>query len=122
MVMAAAVNEYLARISDGHRLALEQLRDAVLSVVPDAEEVIRVGVPAFRYRGRPLVSIGDAQRHVALYVMYGDVLMAHAAELETYDTSNTVVRFDPDQPIPVDLVRKLVRARAAEIDDDVSQR
>jgi uncharacterized protein YdhG (YjbR/CyaY superfamily) len=122
MVMAAAVNEYLARISDGHRLALEQLRDAVLLVVPDADEVIRVGVPAFRYRGKPLVSIGDAQRHVALYVMYGDVLKAHAAELEPYDTSNTVVRFDPDQPIPVGLVRELVRARAAEIDDDVSQR
>jgi uncharacterized protein YdhG (YjbR/CyaY superfamily) len=48
--------------------------------------------------------------------MYGAVLKAHAAELEAYDTSNTVVRFDPNRPIPFDLVTRLVRARAAEID------
>jgi uncharacterized protein YdhG (YjbR/CyaY superfamily) len=85
-------------------------------VVPGAEEVIRSGVPAFRYRGEPLVSIGAARRHVSLFVMYGTALESHAAELEAYATSNTVVRFDPSLPIPVGLVTKLVRARAAEID------
>jgi uncharacterized protein YdhG (YjbR/CyaY superfamily) len=85
-------------------------------VVPDADEVIRRGVPAFRYRGKPLVGMGAARRHVALYVMYGTVLKTHAAELEAYDTSNTVVRFDPHRPIPRDLVTKLVRARSVEID------
>jgi len=116
MVVIRAVEEYLARAPEGHRIALRQLREAVVSVVPDAGEVIRSGVPAFRYHGKPLVSIGAAQRHVSLYVMYGAVLKAHAAELEAYDTSNTVVRFDPNRPMPVDLVTKVVRARAAEID------
>lgn len=116
MVVARALDEYLARAPDGHRMALKQLHEAVMSAVPHADEVIRRGVPAFRYHGKPLVSIGAAQRHVALYVMYGAVLTAHAAELQAYDTSNTVVRFDPNQPIPVGLVTKLVRARAAEID------
>jgi hypothetical protein len=40
-----------------------------------------LGVPAFQYRGSPLVSIGSARRHVSLYVMYGDVLKSHAADL-----------------------------------------
>lgn len=48
--------------------------------------------------------------------MYGAVVRAHTKELEAYDTSNKVVRFDPTQPIPVALVTELVRARAAEID------
>jgi uncharacterized protein YdhG (YjbR/CyaY superfamily) len=117
MVMARAVDEYLARAPERHRGALEQLRQAVLAVVPDAEQVIRSRVPAFRYRDRPLVSIGAAQRHVSLFVMYGSVLKTHAAALEGYDTSNTVVRFDPSRPIPVGLVTKLVKARAAEIED-----
>jgi uncharacterized protein YdhG (YjbR/CyaY superfamily) len=111
-----AVEEYLARAPEGHRNALKQMREAVRSALPDADEVIRRGVPAFRYQGKPLVSIGAAQRHVSLYVMYGAVLKAHAEELEAYDTSNTVVRFDPNRPIPLGLVTKLVGARAAEID------
>jgi uncharacterized protein YdhG (YjbR/CyaY superfamily) len=116
MLVKAAVEEYLARAPEPHRAALRELRETVVSTVPDAEEVIRRDVPAFRYRGRPLVSIGAAQRHVSLYVMYGAVLERYAAELEPHDTSNTVVRFDPNQPIPVDLVTKLVGARAAEIE------
>jgi uncharacterized protein YdhG (YjbR/CyaY superfamily) len=120
MIMTVAVEEYLSRAPDPHRTALEQLRATVLSAVPDAEEVLRSGVPAFRYRGRPLVSIGAARRHVSLFVMYGAVLKAHAAELEAYDTSNTVVRFDPDQSIPTGLVGRLVRARAAEIDSELT--
>jgi uncharacterized protein YdhG (YjbR/CyaY superfamily) len=67
--MTTAVDEYLARAPERHRPALAQLRDAVFSVVPEADEVIRSGVPAFRCRGRPLVSIGAAQRHVSLFVM-----------------------------------------------------
>lgn len=114
--MAKAFDEYLVRAPNEHREALEQLRAAVLSAVPDAEEVVRSGVPAFHYRAKPLVSIGAAKGHVSLYVMYGAALRVHAAELEGYDVSNTVVRFDPAQPVPVDLVAKLVRARAAEID------
>jgi uncharacterized protein YdhG (YjbR/CyaY superfamily) len=116
MIATTAVEEYLARAPQAHRMALEELREAVLSAVPDPEEVIRRGVPAYRYEGRPLVSIGDAQGHVSLYVMYGATLRAHTPELQGFDTSNTVVRFDPNESIPVGLVAKLVRARAAEID------
>lgn len=118
--MARAVDEYLSRAPETDRLALQELRQAVLSAAPDAEEVIRRGVPAFRHHGKPLVSIGTAQRHVSLYVMYGAALTSHAAELDAYDTSNTVVRFDPSQAIPVSLVKKLVRARTAEIDGALS--
>ncbi len=53
MVAAGDVGEYLARAPEGHRRALEQMREALLSVVPDADEVIRSGVPAFRYHGKP---------------------------------------------------------------------
>jgi uncharacterized protein YdhG (YjbR/CyaY superfamily) len=112
----SATDEYFARVREEHRAALEQLRAVIRAVAPEAEEVIRSGVPAFRHNGRPLVSIGAGRRHVALYVMYGSVLSAHEAELAAYDTSNTVVRFDPAQPIPVGLVTKLVRARIDEID------
>ena len=116
--MSAAVDRYLAKAPRHQRQALDTLRRAVRAAVPDATEVIRTGVPAFRYRNRPLVGIGAARHHVALYIMYGGVLKSHAADLVRYDTSNTVVRFDTTTPVPVGLVRKLVKARAVEIDAD----
>lgn len=102
-----------------NRDALGELHAAVTSAAPDSEQVIRVGVPAFRYRGKPLVSIGDARSHVALYIMYGSVLSTHAEELAGYETSNTVIRFDPGAGIPAELVGRLVRARISEIDAEL---
>jgi len=114
--MGRAVDEYLARLPEEQREALEQLRQTIRSVVPEVEEVIRTGVPAFRHGGRPLVSIGAAKRHVALYVMHGAVLARHKDELRAFDTSNTVIRFTPSKPLPRRLVIKLLKARLAEIE------
>lgn len=113
--MSSPVDRYLAKLPGDQRAALERLRETVRSAVPGAEETISSGIPAFRYNGRPLVSIGAARNHVGLYIMYGDVLRAHAQELRRYDTSNTVVRFQPDDPLPDHLVTRLVKARLAEL-------
>lgn len=111
----AVLDAYLTTARPTHRAALRQLHDAVMAAVPEAESVLRRGVPAYRYRRRPLVSIGDAQAHVALYVMQGAVLARHAAQLQRFNTSRTVVRFDPKSAIPTATVVTVVRARAAEI-------
>jgi uncharacterized protein YdhG (YjbR/CyaY superfamily) len=120
--VGTAVDEYLARLPSEQRGALERLRQTVKSVVPESDEVIRTRVPAYRYRGKPLVSIGAAKRHLSLFIMYGGALKRHEDELKAFDTSNTVVRFQPDRPLPEGLVTKLVQARVAEIDAKVEGR
>jgi uncharacterized protein YdhG (YjbR/CyaY superfamily) len=114
--MGNVVDKYLARLPVDQRDALERLRRTIASVVPDAEEAIRFGVPAFRYNNRPLVSMGASKQHLSLFIMYGEVLRTYQDDLRPYDTSNTVIRFVPDKPLPEALVKKLVRARVAEID------
>jgi uncharacterized protein YdhG (YjbR/CyaY superfamily) len=116
--VAGPVDEYLAKVPKEQREALERLRGTIRSAVPEAEEAIRSRVPAFRYKGRPLVSMGASKRHLSLFIMYGAVLETHRDELQGFDTSNTVIRFSPDRPIPARLVTKLVRARKAELDVD----
>jgi len=111
----AALDSYLVTAKPTHRAALRQLHDAIMTAAPEAETVLRRGVPAYRNLQRPLVSIGDAQKHVALYVMQGTVLASHSAQLEPFNTSRTVVRFDPSKVIPIATVMTLVRARADEI-------
>lgn len=115
--MGGPVDDYLARLPEDQREALERLRQTIRSAVPEAEEAIRSRVPAFRYKDRALVSMGAAKGHLSLFIMYGAVLKTHRDELSGFETSSTVVRFTPEDPLPGRLVTKLVKARKAEIDE-----
>jgi uncharacterized protein YdhG (YjbR/CyaY superfamily) len=110
------VDATLAAQPDDVREALERLREAIRAAAPDAVEAIAYGVPAFRYRRRPLVSFGAGKRHCAFYVQSPAVMEAHRDLLREYDTSKGTVRFTPADPLPADLVTRLVRARIAETD------
>jgi uncharacterized protein YdhG (YjbR/CyaY superfamily) len=114
--MGNQVDDYLARLPIEKRNALQSLRTTITSVVPYVEETISSGVPAFRYNKRPLVSMGASKRHLSLFIMYGESLRKYRDALSAYDTSNTVIRFPPDKPLPAGLVRKLVKARLTEIE------
>ncbi|MBA3779308.1 MAG: DUF1801 domain-containing protein [Chloroflexi bacterium] len=91
-------------------------RQSIRAAAPEAVEVISYSVPAFKYRGRPLVSFVAAANHLSFFVQSPAVMEAHKAELEGYDTSKGTVRFAVEKPLPEALVAKLVRARMAETD------
>jgi aminoglycoside 6'-N-acetyltransferase I len=107
------VDEYLTPLSDEKRAALEKLRRAIRSAVPDAEECISYQIPAFRLGGRLLVAFGAAVNHCAFYPGAFPV-ESHKDELKAYDISKGTIRFQADRPLPATLVRKLVRTRIAE--------
>jgi uncharacterized protein YdhG (YjbR/CyaY superfamily) len=112
----ADVAAFLDRLPEAQHNALAQLRRTIRAAAPDAVEAIAYGVPAFRYRGRPLVSYGAGKDHCAFYVQSPAVMDAHRAELTGLDTAKGTIRFQPDEPIAVELVEKLVKARIAETD------
>jgi uncharacterized protein YdhG (YjbR/CyaY superfamily) len=112
----AEIDDFLAGLPDETREALEELRRTIARAAPEAVEGIGYGVPAFRYRGRPLVSFGAGKGHCSFYVQSPEVIAAHQDELAGYDTSKGTIRFAPEQPLPADLVSKLVKARIAETD------
>jgi uncharacterized protein YdhG (YjbR/CyaY superfamily) len=115
-VTSVDVDAFLAALPPETSAALENLRRAIRAAAPDAQESINYGVPAFKYRGRPLVSFGAAKGHCSFYVQSPAVMDGHRDELASYDTSKGTVRFPPDKPLPGALVAKLVRARLAETD------
>ena len=110
------IDAFLARLPHEVREALEQLRRTIATAAPDAVEGIGYGVPAFKYRGRPLVSFGAGKNHCSFYVQSPAVMDAHGDELAGYDTTKGTIRFAADKPLPARLVTKLVKARIAEID------
>jgi len=110
---ATTTDEYLAALSADRRAALEQLRETIRAAAPDAEECISYQLPAFRQNGM-LVAFGATENHCAFYLMSSTIVEAHREELKGYDTSKGTVRFQPDRPLPAELVRKLVAARITE--------
>jgi uncharacterized protein YdhG (YjbR/CyaY superfamily) len=110
------IDAFLAPLPEQTRRALEDLRGVIRAAAPEAVEGLGYGVPAFKYRGRPLVSFGAGKNHCAFYVQSPAVMDAHADELRSYDTAKGTVRFTPEKPLPADLVTKLVKARIAETD------
>ena len=108
-----SIDEYLATLSEDKRAALQKLRKAIQGAAPKAEECISYGLPAFRQRVM-LVAFGATAKHCAFYLMSSATVEAHKDELKEYDTSKGAVRFPADKPLPVALVRKLVKARIEE--------
>jgi uncharacterized protein YdhG (YjbR/CyaY superfamily) len=104
------IDEYLARLSDEQRAALEKLRRDIKSAAPKAEECISYQIPGFRFGGRLLVSFGAAENHCAFYPGALPV-ETHKDELKAYKTSKGTIRFQADSPLPATLVRKLVKSR-----------
>ena len=104
----ATVDDYIAAQSAAAQPRLRELREAIRSAVPEATELISYGLPTYKLRVS-FVSFGAAKRHCALY---GSAMNAFPDELRGYDTSKGTVRFPLDQPIPHELVHKLVIAKA----------
>ena len=113
MTNVKTIDEYLARLSDDKRVALQKLRKTIRAAAPRAEECISYQLPAYRLNGM-LVAFGATASHCAFYPMSAATVAAHREELRDYDTSKGTIRFQPDNPLPASLVRRLVKARIAE--------
>lgn len=109
------IDEYLAAVSEEQRTALEKLRKTIRAAVPKAEECISYQLAAFRLGGKPFVAFGATASHCAFYPMSGSIVAAHKDDLEGYQTSKGTIRFQPSKPLPAALVKKLVKARIAEM-------
>ena len=116
------IDEYLANVKPDHRKTLQKLRQTIQTAVPSAEECISYGIPAFRLNQRVLVFFGAWANHCAFYPGSAATLKNFRNELGNFETSKGTIRFSQDKPLPVALVKKLVKARIAENTDRANKR
>jgi uncharacterized protein YdhG (YjbR/CyaY superfamily) len=95
---------------------VEHVRAVARATVPEAVDGLGYGMPALRYRDKPLVSVIAAKHHIGLYPFSQSVVAAVAGELDGYSFAKGTIRFSGEQPLPDDLVRRIVRLRREEID------
>lgn len=114
-IKPASTDEYLATLTDDKRAALEKLRRAIGAAAPRAEEGFSYGIPTFKLDGQPLIYFAAWKDHYSLYPLTSAMLRAHAADLKAYETSKGTIRFPATKPMPLGLVKKLVKTRIAEL-------
>jgi uncharacterized protein YdhG (YjbR/CyaY superfamily) len=111
------IDEYLASVKPDQRRVLEKLRETIHSAAPKAEECISYGIPAFRLNGRSLVFFGAWTNHCAFYPGSSITLKKFRKDLKGFQIAKGTIRFSVDRPLPVALVKKLVRSRIRNIRD-----
>jgi uncharacterized protein YdhG (YjbR/CyaY superfamily) len=112
---AAEVRAYFAALPPMARRALRQLQGAIRTAAPDAVHAFSYGMPGFRFEGRSLIAYAAWKAHCSIYPMTGNMKRAFAAEIEGYEVSKGTIRFPLGEPLPVSLVKKLVKARIGEV-------
>ena len=109
------VDEYLAGVPEPARSTLNKVRSAIRSAAPpQATEVISYGMPAFNHKG-VLVWFAAFSNHCSLFPT-ASVIEACRNELKGFSTTKGTIHFPTDKPLPAALVRKLVKARVAQIE------
>lgn len=108
---ADEVDAYLAGLEEPKRSTLEALRRSIRVVVPDAEEGISYGMPAFRVGGKVVAGFAAFKNHLAYLPHSGEVLPALGDRLAGYESTSGSLHFAIDEPLPDDLVRSLVHAK-----------
>jgi uncharacterized protein YdhG (YjbR/CyaY superfamily) len=109
------IDAYLAGVTGERRTALEALRRTIRSMVPEAEECISYGLPAFRLDGDVVGGFAATAGGCSYYPFSGRTLGTLAGDLAGRSRTRSALHFGPARGLPKALVRKLLRARIAEI-------
>lgn len=112
---AKDADAYLAKLSADKRATLEKVRQAIRTAAPDAEEGLSYGMPAF-IQGKPIAGYSASAAHCSYFPMSGAITAQFEDELAKYEVSKGGFKFPIGKPPPATLIRKLVKARVAEIE------
>lgn len=111
------VDKYIAGFPNDVQERLQQMREAILKIIPDAEEKIGYGIPTYKVNGKNLVHFGGFKNHVGFYPTPSGIT-SFDKELAPYKKAKGSVNFPHDQKLPLSLVTKIVRFRLEELKDN----
>src|SRR6478609_10468510 len=106
------IDDLLAGLDPEDRVSVERIYSVARDEVPEAEQGRGYGMPALVYRGKPLVSVMRAKKHIGVYPFSPGAVSAVADALAGHPgigLDKGTIRYQPERPLPDDVVRALVR-------------
>jgi uncharacterized protein YdhG (YjbR/CyaY superfamily) len=110
-VSAEEVDDYLRGVQEPNRSTLQALRGTILEIIPDADQGISYGMPAFRVNGKTVAGFAAFKNHLSYLPHSGTVLGQLAENLSGYTMTKGSLHFPVDRPLPKAVVRMLIAAR-----------
>ena len=110
-----SVDEYLDAQPEALRSKLEQVRAAIRKAVPDAVEGIAYRMPGYKLHGKPMLYFAGFKEHYSLFASSGVFFSALEDELRGYELRKGTVHFSLIKPVPVKLISRIAKLRAAGI-------
>jgi uncharacterized protein YdhG (YjbR/CyaY superfamily) len=111
--LPAAVKKHYATAPSPHRETMLEMRDRILEIIPQAEEVVSYGMPAFKVEGTVVAGLLANKNHVGYYPFSGSILHLFPEELAKYKTTLSAIHVPVDKPLNKTLIRKLIKQRLA---------
>ena len=108
------IDQYIRTLDEPKRATLGQLRDTIVAIVPNADQCISYGMPAFKLQGKTIAGFAAFKSHLSYLPHSGSVIAQLAKETERYTKTKGSLHFPVDKPLPKKLVKKLLDARIAE--------
>lgn len=112
--IASSIDEYIAEFPPEVQEKLTAIRELIRSHAPDATETIAYAIPTFDLKDKHLVHFAGFEHHIGFYPIPTG-MEAFKEELSAYKTGKGSVQFPLDQPLPTDLIRRVVEFRVAEV-------
>lgn len=107
-----SIDEYIATFPEEVRAKLQQIRETIKAAAPDAEEKISYQMPTFALKGN-LVHFAAHKNHIGFYPM-PSAIEAFKEEIARYESAKGSIQFPLDEPVPLDLITRIVKLRVAE--------
>ncbi len=112
------IDAYLAALDEPKRGTLEELRRTILGIIPDSEQCISYGMPAFKVRGKAVAGFAAFKNHLSYFPHSGSVLPELAEDVAAYSGSKGTLQFAIDTPLSRELVAKLIAVRMSQLQID----
>lgn len=112
----ASVDEYIASQPETNRRVLKRVRSIIRKAVPNAQETISYGIPAYNLDGRYVMYFAGWKQHYSVYPSTDRLVAAFKNDLASYEVSGKgTIRFPLFEPIPVKLIEGIAKFRAKEV-------
>jgi uncharacterized protein YdhG (YjbR/CyaY superfamily) len=118
----AEITAHLKKFDKSQRDALQAVRVAIAEALPEADEVIKYGIPTFAIDGKGVIGFDGYKNHNSIFPYSGSINALFKDELAAYEQTKGSIHFSVEKPFPKTLLKKIIKARLRQIEASALER